>query len=200
MACVLHGEFHTKEQQKVAFFLAPWVPPERNSLPAPSSTSRQQQARRGGGGGGAGGDAGRPASFREPRGGVGGSAAGGGGVPASQVSQRFTAPAQMLVSKVMAYVLSHEDLRQHLESTVVEEHPAEGENGPATASGDGGGGGGRRGGGAGRVPGPSREAPEDLVEVLCGDRVVEPHLYIGAIQQHIWNPKASGTLFLHYRS
>ncbi|CAN0480070.1 unnamed protein product, partial [Ectocarpus sp. 8 AP-2014] len=24
MACVLHGEFHTKEQDKMAFFLAPW--------------------------------------------------------------------------------------------------------------------------------------------------------------------------------
>lgn len=101
MACVLHGEFHTKDQPKVAFFLAPWIPPKRSSFPltsSSSSSSRQKQGKRGGGGGG--GDAGRPVSFREPRGGAGGGAAGGGGVPPSQVSQRFTAPAQMLVSKV----------------------------------------------------------------------------------------------------
>ncbi|CAM9124793.1 unnamed protein product [Scytosiphon promiscuus] len=195
MACVLHGEFHTKEQPKVSFRLAPWMPPKRNSFPLPSL---QQQGKKGGGIG-AGGDAGRPVSFREPRGGgAGGAAAGGGGVPPSQVSQSFTAPAQMLVSKVMAYVLSHEDLRRHLESTV-EENPAAGETGADFTSREGAGGG-RGAGRVGGLPGSSREAPEDLVEVLCGDRVVEPHLYIGAIQQHIWNSKAAEPLFLHYRS
>lgn len=79
--------------------------------------------------------------------------------------------------KVMAYVLSHDDLRQHLESTVV--HP-EGADGSDDGSGSGGDGAADVGGGAG-VASPSRETPEDLVEVLCGNRVVEPHLYIGAL-------------------
>lgn len=78
----------------------------------------------------------------------------------------------------MAYVLSHDDLRQHLESTVVH---AEGADGADDGSGTGGGYDGAAGGGkATGAAGPSRETPEDLVEVLCGDRVVEPHLYIGA--------------------
>lgn len=63
-------------------------------------------------------------------------------------------------AKVMAYVLSHDELRQHLEST-----------GP-----EGNEGGVRAEGGEGVAP---REYPEDLVEVLCGDRVLEPHLYVG---------------------
>eukprot|EP00903_Cladosiphon_okamuranus_P010963 g10354.t1 len=202
MTCVLHGEFRAKEQPKVAFFLAPWIPPERSSLPPPSTPQKQQQ--QGKRGGEAGDGSGRPASLPASRGGgtaaaavaggKAGGAAGAGGVPSSQVSQRFTAPAQMLVSKVMAYVLSHDDLRQHLESTVV--HP-DGGDGSDDGSGTGANG---AAGVAGGAASPSRETPEDLVEVLCGDRVVEPHLYIGAVQQYIWNPKESGTLFLHYRS
>ena len=78
--------------------------------------------------------------------------------------------------KVMAYVLSHDDLRQHLESTVAH---LEGRDGSDDGSGTGGDGAADGGEGA-AAAGPSREAPEDLVEVLCGDRVVEPHLYIGA--------------------
>lgn len=30
MNCVLHGEFPSKGQPKVAFFLAPWVPAEED--------------------------------------------------------------------------------------------------------------------------------------------------------------------------
>ena len=115
MTCVLHGEFRAKDQPKVAFFLAPWIPPERSSLPLPSTPhrTRQQQGKRAGG---AAGD-GRPSSLPASRGTgaaaaaavaaaaaaggkAGGGAAGAGGAPANQVSQRFTAPAQMLVSKV----------------------------------------------------------------------------------------------------
>lgn len=108
MTCVLHGEFRAKEQPKLAFFLAPWIPPERSSLPLPSTPQKQQKGKRGG----AAGD-GRPASLPTSRGsgaaaaaagGKAGAAAGAGGVPASQVSQRFTAPAQMLVSKVCVCV------------------------------------------------------------------------------------------------
>lgn len=71
--------------------------------------------------------------------------------------------------KVMAYVLSHDDLNQHLESTV--EHHEGGGRGGGGVDNDAGG---ERG-----LVSPSRETPEDLVEVLCGDRVLEPHLYIG---------------------
>ncbi|CAM9883203.1 unnamed protein product [Ectocarpus sp. 6 AP-2014] len=216
MACVLHGEFHTKEQDKMAFFLAPWIPPERGGgggLSLPSTPHRQPQGKRGGGGSsGATVDARKPASLGGSRGSGaagtaaaagakagGGAAVGAGGVPPNQISQRFTAPVQMLVSKVMAYVLSHEDLHQHLESTVV--HP---EGGGATdgSTGDNGNGNGDGGGAAGGVMmRPSRETPEDLVEVLCGERVLEPHLYIGAVQKYIWEATGSGpTLFLHYRS
>ncbi|CAN0425722.1 unnamed protein product, partial [Ectocarpus fasciculatus] len=204
MACVLHGEFHTKEQEKMAFFLAPWIPPERGGggggggLLLPSTPHRQPQGKRGGGGSsGAAGDVRRPASLGGSRGSGaagsaaaaggkagGGAAAGAGGVPPNQMSQRFTAPVQMLVSKVMAYVLSHEDLHQHLESTVV--HPEGGDRaGGSSTGGNGGGGGGGAGGGGDATGGvmmrPSRETPEDLVEVLCGERVLEPHLYIGEI-------------------
>lgn len=77
----------------------------------------------------------------------------------------------------MAYVLSHDDLRQHLESTVA--HP-EGGDGSDDGSGTGGDGAAADGGEGAGAASSSREAPEDLVEVLCGDRVVEPHLYIGA--------------------
>ena len=110
MTCVLHGEFRTKEQPKVAFFLAPWIPPERSSLPLPSTPQKQQHGKRGNGAA----EDGRPASLPASRGSgavgaaaaaaaggkAGGGAAGAGGVPGNQVSQRFTAPAQMLVSKV----------------------------------------------------------------------------------------------------
>ncbi|CAN0125956.1 unnamed protein product [Pylaiella littoralis] len=196
MACVLHGEFRAKEQPKVSFFLAPWMPPERNSPLLPSTPRHQQQGKRSSGAGGGGGrsasllgsrgSSAAAAAVGKPRG-----AAGAGGVPPNQLSQRFTAPAQMLVSKVMAYVLSHDDLHQHLESTVAHQEEAGGGGGGALDSGAGG----ERG-----LLSPSRETPEDLVEVLCGDRVLEPHLYIGAIQQYIWNPRASGTLCLQYRS
>lgn len=70
----------------------------------------------------------------------------------------------------MAYVLSHDDLHQHLESTVAHQEEAGGGGEGALDSGTGG----ERG-----LLSPSRETPEDLVEVLCGDRVLEPHLYIG---------------------
>lgn len=85
----------------------------------------------------------------------------------------------------MAYVMSHNELYQHLESTVVHTEAAAAGGGDGGGGGIGGGGGGRGGrgrgldNGAGGEVSPSREAPEDLVEVLCGDRVLEPHLYIG---------------------
>ena len=77
----------------------------------------------------------------------------------------------------MAYVLSHDDLRQHLESTVVHPEGGDGSNDGSGSGGDGAADG--AGAGAGEAS-SSRETPEELVEVLCGDRVVEPHLYIGA--------------------
>lgn len=80
----------------------------------------------------------------------------------------------------MAYVLSHDDLRQHLESTVVHPAGADGSDDDGGGGTGGDGGAGVRDGGGAAVASPSPETPEDLVEVLCGDRVVEPHLYIGA--------------------
>lgn len=97
--------------------------------------------------------------------------------------------------KVMAYVLSHDDLRQHLESTVV--HPVLGGHG-SDGGGTGGTGGAEVGGegeGGQGVASPSRETPEDLVEVLCGDRVVEPHLYIGACARHENGEGFGGVVF-----
>lgn len=87
--------------------------------------------------------------------------------------------------KVMAYVMSHDDLRQHLASTVVHPEDGLGSDGADSSNGTGGGGDGveeREGTGGGGGGGSSRETPEDLVEVLCGDRVVEPHLYIGEMR------------------
>lgn len=87
-ACVLHGEFHAKEQSKVSFYLAPWRPPESLNPTLSASAGRGAQrhgtsSKRGSGAGG----------------GDGGSAAISG--PHNSASQRYTAPAQMLVSKVV---------------------------------------------------------------------------------------------------
>lgn len=61
----------------------------------------------------------------------------------------------------MAYVLAHAELRQHLESVGT----------------DGGAGG--KGSEAGEGIRTPPLAAEDLVEVLCDNRVMEPHLYVG---------------------
>ncbi|CAM9121149.1 unnamed protein product [Choristocarpus tenellus] len=115
----MHGDFHTKEQSKIPFFLVPW-----------SSTSVSAM-----GGGESGGEQAVPSKGLPP-------------------NMRYTAPAQMRVCKVIAYVLSHDECSQHLERRVSRNDEGAGE-------------------------GSSKRAPEDTVEVLCGDRVVEAHLYLG---------------------
>lgn len=62
--------------------------------------------------------------------------------------------------------MSHDELREQLDSTIPERNEANGSEK-----------------GEGIAP---RETPEDLVEVLCGDRVVEPHLYIGEREKDRW--------------
>lgn len=78
--------------------------------------------------------------------------------------------------KVMAYVLSDDKLRQHLETAGPEQDECSGE-------------GGGEGGGV-----AARESPEDLVEVLCGDRVVEAHLYVGDKSSNVTLPWTSPTV------
>lgn len=70
---MIHGDFQPKDQPKVAFFLAPWVPPEPTN-----STGK------------------RAGGADEAGTGTGTSASGG----SHQASQRYTAPAQMQISKV----------------------------------------------------------------------------------------------------
>lgn len=87
-ACVIHGKFNVREQTKVTFYLAPWVPPD----PAvPSATPRQHEQN------------------HVVRGGVPGTGRGeGSGRSATTGSQlkpeRFKAPAQMPISKVCVCV------------------------------------------------------------------------------------------------
>lgn len=84
-ACVVNGDFRVKEQAKVAFFLAPWVPPHAHVSSAKGGadgTRTPQHTSHG-----------RRAGTAD---GVGTSAGG----RTYQASQRFTAPMQMLVSKV----------------------------------------------------------------------------------------------------
>lgn len=62
----------------------------------------------------------------------------------------------------MTYVLTHRELRQHLDAAAgvagcLEEEGSEDGEGDRALS----------------------LAPEEAVEVLCGDRVLEPHLYVG---------------------
>ena len=70
----------------------------------------------------------------------------------------------ILSPKVKAYILHDKKLRKHLDSPAAA--------GVVGTVDDGRGGGGGEGG-------SPRESPDDSVEVLCGDRVLEPHLYIG---------------------
>lgn len=104
-ACVLHGEFRAKEQPKVSFYLAPWIPPESSSNPLPSASNSRgggQQSSSGKRGSGSSGEAGSAAA-RGAAGREGGTAA-DAGVLNNPGCQRFTAHAQMLVSKVCVHV------------------------------------------------------------------------------------------------
>lgn len=199
-ACVIHAKFNVREQAKVAFFLAPWVPSDPT---VPSTTPRphdQNHVRSGVPGTGKGEGSGRSASTGQ-----------------HLKPERFTAPAQMPISKVcwvctvlhskcctchhraslllitavvlfqnivgafppipkrlltpimsfvylqvISYVLSNKPFSKHLQ------RPDEADSQEGHLSKEG----------QERFTAASGESV-DLVEVLCGDRVLEPHLYIG---------------------
>lgn len=86
----------------------------------------------------------------------------------------------------MAYVISHGEFRQYLESGAragggdeTDECSDEGDASSVGAAGSGS----RRDTGGGGGTSEDLDSPwevlEDQVEVLCGDRVLEPHLYVG---------------------
>ncbi|CAN0020890.1 unnamed protein product [Discosporangium mesarthrocarpum] len=149
--CVMHRNFNTKAQPKVPFFLVPWETPATPSVKGQVADDTRGRSRGGS----------RAPGYFPSR----------GLIP----SRRFTAPAQMRVSKVMLYVLNHELYSQHLKL-----------QGSVGSDGVGEGGEGAR-------------STEERVEIVCRERVVEPNLYLGAILQHMWN-NAWGTMVLHYRS
>ncbi|CAN0414627.1 unnamed protein product [Laminaria digitata] len=161
MACVLHGDFTSKDQPKVAFYLAPWAPAEEDrkrytahvQMPVfkvgelfydfviiPTC---------------------KPSYFTGTTAATGTTQLGTteGPLLCITFSPHYLFPTSL---KVKAYILQDEKLRKHLE-------PPAGAAGVGTVD-DG------RGGVEGASP---HESPEDSVEVLCGDRVLEPHLYIG---------------------
>lgn len=68
----------------------------------------------------------------------------------------------------MAYVLSEPAYRQHLQTN----GPDGGAEEEDSEDGEG-------------IKAPNLP-PEELVEVLCGDRVMEPHLYVGERRGMAW--------------